>query len=43
MGLDGKTFNMLKFRTMFIDAEQETVPVWTKKDDPRRTKIGKLL
>ena len=43
VGLDGKTFNMLKFRTMFIDAEQETVPVWTKKDDPRRTKIGKLL
>jgi len=43
VGLDGKTFNMLKFRTMFIEAEQETVPVWTTKDDPRRTKIGKLL
>jgi len=43
VGLDGKTFNMLKFRTIFIDAEQETVPVWTTKDDPRRTKIGKLL
>src|SRR3989304_7442939 len=43
MGLDGKTFNMLKFRTMFINAEQETGPVWAKKDDPRRTKIGKLL
>lgn len=43
MGLDGKTFNMLKFRTMFANAEQETGPVWAKKDDPRRTKIGKLL
>ena len=43
MGLDGKPFNMLKFRTMFINAEQETGPVWAKKDDPRRTKIGKLL
>jgi len=43
MGLDGKTFNMLKFRTMFTNAEQETGPVWAKKDDPRRTKIGKLL
>ena len=26
MGLDGKPFNMLKFRTMFINAEQETGP-----------------
>ncbi|MBE7446534.1 MAG: undecaprenyl-phosphate glucose phosphotransferase [Planctomycetia bacterium] len=43
MGLDGKIFNMLKFRTMFINAEQETGPVWTKMDDPRCTKIGKFL
>ncbi|HHT9137177.1 MAG TPA: undecaprenyl-phosphate glucose phosphotransferase [Candidatus Wunengus sp. YC60] len=43
MGLDGKTFNMLKFRTMSVDAEEVTGPVWTKKDDPRCTGIGKLL
>lgn len=43
MGMDGKTFHMLKFRTMFINAEQVTGPVWAKKDDPRRTGIGKLL
>ena len=43
MGLDGKTFNMLKFRTMSVDAEEVTGPVWTKKDDPRCTRIGKLL
>ncbi len=43
MGLDGKKFNIFKFRTMFTDAEQQTGPVWAKKDDPRRTKIGKLL
>lgn len=43
MGLDGKIFNMLKFRTMFINAEQETGPVWTKMDDPRCTKTGKFL
>jgi Undecaprenyl-phosphate glucose phosphotransferase len=43
MGLDGNTFNMLKFRTMSVDAEEATGPVWAKKDDPRRTKIGKLL
>ncbi|MDN3510881.1 MAG: undecaprenyl-phosphate glucose phosphotransferase [Candidatus Jettenia sp. CY-1] len=43
MGMDGKTFHMLKFRTMLINAEQVTGPVWTKEDDPRRTRIGKLL
>ena len=43
MGLDGKTFQMLKFRTMRIDAEKETGPVWARKDDPRRTLFGSLL
>ncbi|HHT9158969.1 MAG TPA: undecaprenyl-phosphate glucose phosphotransferase [Candidatus Brocadiaceae bacterium] len=43
MGLDGKLFNILKFRTMDVNAEQETGPVWAKKDDPRCTKIGKFL
>ncbi len=43
MGLDGKTFNMLKFRTMLVNAEKTTGPVWTQKDDPRCTKTGKLL
>ncbi|MDN3514731.1 MAG: undecaprenyl-phosphate glucose phosphotransferase [Candidatus Brocadia sp.] len=43
MGLDGKVFNMLKFRTMFENAEMKTGPIWTKKDDPRCTNIGKLL
>ena len=28
MGLDGRVFRMLKFRTMPIDAESETGPVW---------------
>lgn len=43
MGMDGKIFNMLKFRTMPVNAEQETGPVWAKENDPRRTRIGKLL
>ena len=43
MGMDGKTFTMIKFRTMDINAEVATGPVWTKRDDPRCTKIGKLL
>ena len=43
MGLDGRKFTIFKFRTMFTDAEQETGPVWTTQDDPRRTGIGKFL
>jgi len=43
MGLDGKSFQMLKFRTMRQEAEIETGPVWAKKNDPRRTKIGAFL
>lgn len=43
MGLDGRVFQMLKFRTMHQDAELETGPVWAKPNDPRRTAVGKLL
>jgi lipopolysaccharide/colanic/teichoic acid biosynthesis glycosyltransferase len=43
MGLDGRTFEMLKFRTMRIDAEEQTGPVWARQDDPRRTRLGALL
>lgn len=43
VGMDGRLFDMLKFRTMRVDAEKETGPVWAKPNDPRRTKIGGLL
>lgn len=43
MGLDGKSFIVYKFRSMFHDAERETGPVWARKDDPRRTPFGRLL
>ncbi|MEK6756920.1 MAG: undecaprenyl-phosphate glucose phosphotransferase [Bacteroidota bacterium] len=43
VGIDGRPFQLVKFRTMRIDAEKVTGPVWTRKDDPRRTRIGKLL
>jgi exopolysaccharide biosynthesis polyprenyl glycosylphosphotransferase len=42
MGLDAKPFLMLKFRSMRQDAEANG-PGWTTKDDPRRTRIGKLI
>ena len=43
MGLNGKIFRILKFRTMYVDAEKHTGPVWSTKDDPRVTKIGKYV
>jgi len=43
MGLDGRVFHMLKFRTMRVDAEQDCGPVWTSDDDPRRTRLGRWL
>lgn len=43
MGLDGNLFQMIKFRSMRVDAEVQTGPVWAKEDDPRRTKIGQFL
>jgi len=43
MGMDGRIFDIYKFRTMKVDAERETGPVWATKDDPRRTPLGKFL
>jgi Undecaprenyl-phosphate glucose phosphotransferase len=43
MGLDGKRFMMLKFRSMRANAEEETGPIWAKLDDDRRTRLGTIL
>jgi Undecaprenyl-phosphate glucose phosphotransferase len=43
MGLDGRRFGMLKFRTMRPDAEALTGPRWATADDPRRTWLGAFL
>jgi Undecaprenyl-phosphate glucose phosphotransferase len=43
MGLDGKAFNVYKFRSMLVGAEDETGPVWARDDDPRATPIGRWL
>ena len=43
MGLDGKSFMMLKFRSMRTDAESETGPVWATVNDDRRTRLGTIL
>ncbi len=43
MGLGGKPFTMLKFRSMRLDAEVETGPVWADSDDPRCTWLGRRM
>ena len=43
MTLDGRTFQIYKFRTMVDGAEKDTGPVFATADDPRRTPIGCLL
>lgn len=40
---DGREFLMYKFRTMRIDAEKQTGPVWASKEDDRCTRIGSFL
>ena len=42
-GLNGKIFKMIKFRSMRSDAEKLSGPVWSTKDDPRITKVGKFI
>lgn len=43
VGLGGRRFNLLKFRTMRADAEAATGPVWAQEHDPRRTAFGAFL
>ncbi len=43
VGLNGNTFTVYKFRSMYVDAEARTGAVWASKDDPRITPLGKWL
>jgi Undecaprenyl-phosphate glucose phosphotransferase len=43
MGLDGKAFTVWKFRSMYLDAEEASGPIWARDDDPRATPIGRWL
>lgn len=40
---NGKIFNLLKFRSMKEDAEEETGPVWAEENDERITRVGKVI
>ena len=43
VGLEGEIFNIIKFRSMRIDAEAKSGPMWAKSGDDRTTKIGKFI
>ncbi len=40
---DGKTFQILKFRSMIVDAEKDGKPVPATDHDPRITKVGRII
>jgi lipopolysaccharide/colanic/teichoic acid biosynthesis glycosyltransferase len=43
MGLDGQSFWVWKFRSMHVDAEDRSGPVWARENDPRVTAVGRWL
>jgi exopolysaccharide biosynthesis polyprenyl glycosylphosphotransferase len=43
VGLDGTSFRVIKFRSMRVDAERSTGPIWAQKKDPRSTPIGRFM
>jgi Undecaprenyl-phosphate glucose phosphotransferase len=43
MGLDGRSFWVWKFRSMYDQAERDTGPIWAREDDPRCTPVGRFL
>ena len=43
IGMDGEKFLINKFRTMVLNAEDDTGPVWSGKDDSRITSFGSFL
>ncbi len=43
LGRGGRAFKVYKFRSMARDAEQHTGAVWAADDDPRITRVGRVL
>ena len=43
VGLDGREFRVWKIRTMVMDAEALTGPIWSVTGDPRITRLGHFL
>jgi sugar transferase (PEP-CTERM system associated) len=43
VGLNGRTFSVIKFRSMRDDAEKDGTPRWASADDDRVTRVGALI
>jgi sugar transferase (PEP-CTERM system associated) len=43
VGLGGKCFDVLKFRSMSVDAEKDGTPRWAQKRDSRVTRVGRIM
>jgi len=43
IGLNGKEFNLIKFRSMSQEAEAVNGPMFAQKNDPRVTRIGRII
>ena len=43
VGLHGSTFQLLKFRSMRVDAEKQGQAQWAAKKDPRVTRVGAII
>lgn len=43
VGLNGELFNIYKMRTMRLDAEKHSGPVWARENDPRLIKFGRII
>ncbi|MCY7348744.1 MAG: TIGR03013 family PEP-CTERM/XrtA system glycosyltransferase [Pyrinomonadaceae bacterium] len=43
VGKNGKTFSVIKFRSMKTDAEADGKPIWATADDDRTTRVGSII
>lgn len=43
VGKNGRTFKIIKFRSMRVGAEAKSGPVWAEEDDPRVTRVGRII
>ena len=43
LGMNGREFDVLKFRSMRQDAERESGPTWAQDNDPRITRVGGII
>ncbi len=43
VGKDGRPFQVFKFRSMIVNAEESTGPTWASLNDPRVTRVGRIV